>query len=144
MEGIGITFLDPPYPKIGDGRIYSLFLREHSLLSPFPNCICSGLNPRLVETGRWGVYKGDIVLFPSFHCSDPTRSPSPRPDQILVQKWTTLVQKSICFLALSTCFFYQRGPLLDQVGSGLRASIQHLSNERPKDRANSRTRSATR
>ena len=110
MEGIEITFLDPPYPKIGGGRIYSLFLREHSLLSPFPNCICSGLNPRLVETGRWGVYKGDIVLLPSFHCSDPTRSPSPRPDQILVQKWTTLVQKSICFLALSTCFFLPERP----------------------------------
>ena len=30
----------------------------------FAHCICLGSNPRLVETGRWGVYQGDIVLSP--------------------------------------------------------------------------------
>ena len=34
--------------------------------SSLPHCICSRSNPRLVETGQWGFYQGDIVLYPPF------------------------------------------------------------------------------
>ena len=48
-RGLGITFWAPPYPKIGDGRIYSRF-SSPSGPPPLPHCICSGSNPTLVET----------------------------------------------------------------------------------------------
>ena len=64
IEGIEDNLLGPPYPKIGDGRIYNGFSRPPGFLPPLPHYICSGSNPILVETGQWEVYQGDIVLSP--------------------------------------------------------------------------------
>ena len=50
-----------------------------------------------------------LVVFPSSYCSDPTRSPSHRPDQILVQKWFSLETNRLCFLAISMFFFASEG-----------------------------------
>ena len=56
-------------------------------------------------SGPGVLHPSPLTVFPSSHASDPNRSPSPGPDQILVQKWTTLVTKSLCFLAISMRLF---------------------------------------
>ena len=56
-------------------------------------------------SGPGVLHPSPLTVFPSSHVSDPNRSPSPGPDQILVQKWTTLVTKSLCFWAISMRLF---------------------------------------
>ena len=65
IEGIGDNLLDSSLSQIRRWEDIQWIFTCVQFPSPLPHCICSGLNPRLVETGWWRVYQGDIVLSPN-------------------------------------------------------------------------------
>ena len=50
-----------------------------------------------------------LFRFPPSHCSDPTRSPSPQTNQILVQKWFSLKTNCLCILVINMFLFAPEG-----------------------------------
>ena len=63
-QGDRDNLLDPPYPKIGGGRIYSEFSRPRGPPLTFVPLYLLGLEHETCGDSTVRVYQGDIVLSP--------------------------------------------------------------------------------